>query len=54
MSNLANDKFIEQAWEKYRHQYIRFCIENNIQADLSDFWIWLDDNDLIPEAEYER
>lgn len=53
MSQLESDIFIEEMWDKYREQYLAECNAMGTQADLSDFWVWLDDHDLVPELDYD-
>lgn len=41
--------WLEEAWLEYHRQYLDFCNSIGHQADIADFIVWLEDNDLVPE-----
>ncbi len=51
MSNASNDIFYENVYEKYYNKYAEEVALQGVRPSNSDFLIWLDENNLIPDAE---
>lgn len=43
--------FYEGVYEKYWDNYLVECETTKTHPDTSNFLVWLDDNDLIPEVD---
>jgi len=53
MSNLTNDIFLENVYDKYWDKYLVECKTTKTHANAGDFLVWLDEKDLIPEYQDE-
>ena len=47
----VDSTFAEDVYEKYWERYAKECKATSSHPNTSDFLVWLDDNDLIPEAQ---
>lgn len=45
------DNFWERLWDKYAPEYTAQCRQSNVAASLSDFQVWAEEHDLVPDDE---
>lgn len=54
MSYLQTETFWDTLADKHWDTYKAECVAQNVRATLSDFQIWAEEHDLVPEAVYDE